>query len=118
MKYLLLIYDNEHAAQQMTAEEAQADMQAYFALDEKMRAAGLQPSGEALEPSHTAKSVRVREGSTTTTDGPFAETVEQLGGFYLIEAPDLDAAVAWAEQIPAAKTGTIEVRPVMDLSGH
>lgn len=118
MQYLLLIYDNEQTASQMSPEAQEADMKAYFALNAEMREAGLNFSGEALEPVATATAVRVRDGKRTTTDGPFAETAEQLGGFYLIEADNLDDAIAWAAKIPAAKTGTVEVRPVMSLPDH
>ncbi len=118
MQYLLLIYDNEEIASQMSPKEMEADMKAYFALNAKMREKGLTFSGEALEPVATATSVRVRDGKRATTDGPFAETAEQLGGFYLIEAENLDEAIDWASQIPAAKTGTVEVRPIMSLPDH
>ena len=118
MQYLLLIYDNEQTASQMTPEEREADMKGYFALNAEMRDAGLNFSGEALEPVATATSVRIRGDQRTTTDGPFAETAEQLGGFYLIEADNLDDAIAWAAKIPAARTGTIEVRPIMALPDH
>ena len=85
----------------------------YEAFEENARQAGVLHSGNALEPISTATSLQVRNGEITTTDGPFAETKEQLGGYYLFECADLDDALFWAAQIPNARTGTVEVRPVM-----
>ena len=90
----------------------------YNAYTAELDRAGVRLAGEALQPNPTATSVRVRDGQTVTTDGPFAETKEGLGGFYLIEAPDLDAALAWAAKCPGAKYGTMEVRPVLDFSQY
>jgi hypothetical protein len=111
MKYLLLIYENE---QRWASGYDKAEMAEYGKFGEKFRAqiAG----GHALQPTRTATTVRVREGKRLTTDGPFAETKEQLGGFYLIEAKDLDEAVDIAGRIPAARYGSIEVRPIMTFS--
>jgi hypothetical protein len=115
MQYILLIYENEQLTQAMTEAEGAAQMAAYGKFTADVRAAGVMVSGEPLEPTPTATSVRVRDGSTLVTDGPFAETREQLGGFYILDCATLDDAVAWAAQIPTARVGTIEVRPIMAL---
>jgi len=113
MQYLVLIYDNEQVWTTMTPEESAADLGAYMAYSEEMSKAGVIRGGEALKPTATATTVRVRGGKTLTTDGPFAETKEQLGGFYLIEVDNLEEALKWAAKCPTAKGGSIEVRPVM-----
>ncbi len=113
MKYAILIYHNEELNQSMTPEEGQALMAAYYAFGAGLTANGVEHSGEALLPVATATTVRVREGQTLTTDGPFAETKEQLGGFYIVDAENLDDAIAIAAKVPDAKSGSIEVRPVM-----
>jgi hypothetical protein len=115
MKYLCLIYDDESAMAAMPKPEADAFMGDYFAFTEEARAGGHYVAGEALHPVHTATTVRIRNGQMTTTDGPFAETREQLGGFYLIEARDLNEALRVAARIPSARTGSVEVRPVVDF---
>src|SRR5688500_13367971 len=112
MKYLCLIYDDEKTAGAMSKSEQDAMMQDYYAFTEDIKKSGHYQSGEALKPVQTATSVRMRNGKLSTTDGPFAETKEQLGGFYLIDARDLNEAIQIAAKIPSAKTGTIEVRPV------
>jgi hypothetical protein len=112
MKYLCLIYDSESSMKDMTREQGEAVMADYMAFTEGIRKSGHYVSGEALKPTHTASTVRVRQGKVSTTDGPFAETKEQLGGFYLIEAKDLNDAIQVASRIPGAKTGSVEVRPV------
>ena len=113
MKYLLLIYENE-AAWATTSEEEQGQIFGeYMAYTQDIARSGKLIHGEALQPSATATSVRVEGGKTITTDGPFAETREQLGGFYLVDAENLDEAIALAARIPGARTGTIEVRPIM-----
>jgi hypothetical protein len=113
MQYLLLIYDTEKAwAGRPEAERKQLTAD-YLAFTKEVKASGHFKAGDALQPTHTATTVRVRDGKTSTTDGPFAETREQLGGYYLIEAKDLDEATAIATRIPGAKLGSIEVRPVM-----
>jgi hypothetical protein len=89
-------------------------MAAYGAVGEAMQEAGVILGGEGLQPTSTATTVKVRDGETLTTDGPFAETREQLGGYYLLECKDLDDAIGWAARIPGAQHGSIEVRPVMD----
>ena len=90
-------------------------MEAYGKYTEELQAAGAMLAGEALEPTATATTVQVRSGGTLATDGPFAETEEHLGGFYMIEAKDLDEAIAWAAKIPSAAVGSIEVRPIMEF---
>ena len=116
MRYALLIYANEQDWANQTEEQAQVQFQEYMAFTKDIVDRGLQKSGEALQPTATATTVRVRDGETVTTDGPFAETKEQLGGFYIIEAKDLDEAVEVAARIPDVRNGSIEVRPVMDFS--
>jgi hypothetical protein len=111
MKYMLLIYSNPDA--QMTQAEIDAEMNAYWGFEEEVRGSGVHVAGEALHPITSATTVRVRDGKTLTTDGPFAETREHLGGFYLIDAKDLDEAIKWAAKIPTAASGSIEVRPVV-----
>jgi hypothetical protein len=113
MKYLCLIYDEEKKVGQMSKSESDAFMGEYFAFTEEITKSGHMVAGNALEPVATATTVRVRNGKLSTTDGPFAETKEQLGGYYLIEARDLNDAVQVAAKIPSAKIGSIEVRPVM-----
>jgi hypothetical protein len=115
MKYLCLLYDNEQAWASMPKEETDAIMGEYFAFTDAHRASGHVLDGEALEPVNSATTIRVRNGKISTTDGPFAETREQLGGYYLIEAKDLNEAIQIAAKIPAARTGSVEVRPIMDV---
>jgi len=115
MKYLCLIYDEERDWDAMPAAESAAYLAECMAVEGEVRAAGVYRAGEALYPAATAAIVRIRNGRLSTTDGPFAETKEQLGGFYLVEARDRDEAVRIAAKIPAARTGCVEVRPVMDF---
>jgi hypothetical protein len=114
MRYLLSIYGDESGWNDATPEQVGAIMAAYGEFGEKAEAAGVMLGGEGLQPSATATTVRVRDDETLTTDGPFAETREQLGGYYLLECRDLDEAIGWAAQIPGARDGCVEVRPVMD----
>ena len=116
MKYLCLIYDDEKNWVHLSQPEMDAVFAEHEAFSQGIRAAGQYVAGEALHPSTTATTVRVRNGRTLTTDGPFAETKEQLGGFYILEAADLNDALQIAARIPEARSGSIEVRPVMDLS--
>lgn len=109
MQYMLLIYDNEAAA----GETSEAEMAKWFEVTQAMQEAGVLRGGEALHPTTTATTVRVQNGETMTTDGPFAETREQLGGYYVVDVPDLDQAIAWAARLPSAVRGPVEVRPVM-----
>jgi hypothetical protein len=113
MQYALLIYTPERETEP-TPQELGEEMDAYNAFTEHVRSRGAMKGGEALESVDTATTVRVVEGKTITTDGPFAETKETLGGFYLVEAADLDEAISFAAMIPGAKRGCIEVRPVWD----
>ena len=113
MQYMLLIYDAEDTWTSMSDEEQQGVMGEYFAYTEALKASGKYVAGDALQPIETAKSVRVREGDTRTTDGPFAETKEILGGYYLVDVDSEDEALEWAAKIPSARFGTIEVRPVV-----
>jgi hypothetical protein len=113
MKYALLIYTNEAQEMQASEAEQQEVMTAYYAFSNELNVSGANLGGEALLPTNTTKSVRVREGKTVITDGPFAETKEQLGGFYLVEAATEEEAVKWAAKIPGAQVGTVEVRPLM-----
>lgn len=114
MKYMCLIYGAPDQGPQ-TDEEMAASMPEWFAFTQMVEAAGQFVGGEALQGVDTATTVRVRDGQTLTTDGPFAETKEHLGGYYLLECADLDEAIARAAQIPAARYGSIEVRPLMEL---
>jgi hypothetical protein len=116
MKYLLMIYANEAADAARSEAEQRAEMGEYFAYTQEVEKAGVLKGGEALHPSSTATVVRVRNGKVSTTDGPFAETKEQLAGYYLVESANLDEAIQWAAKIPHAKISSIEVRPVMDFS--
>lgn len=114
MQYLLLIYDEEKVWANMPEAEQNAIFGDYMAFSEGIVKSGHYRAGEALEPTSTATTVSLKDGKTFTTDGPFAETKEQLGGYYLIEAKDLDEAVAIAARIPSLKYGgKVEVRPVM-----
>jgi len=113
MQYLLLIYQAElPAGAQLDPDEMAAEFAAYDVFTRETRDRGQFIAGEALEPTSTATSVRVQDGRTVVTDGPFAETKEALGGFYLLKCKDLDEAIEMAAKIPAAKRGTIEVRPI------
>jgi hypothetical protein len=114
MRYLLLIYSNEAAGAQASPAEQEAVMEAYWAFTNEVNEAGVNLGGEALQPTSTATTVRVRDGKTLTTDGPFAETKEQLGGYYIVKADNLDEAIAWAAKIPGAQIGSVEVRPIME----
>jgi hypothetical protein len=113
MQYLLMIYQNEAESGKMDAAAGKKMTEEYGVFTQSIIQSGNFKAGDALQPTTTATTVRVRDGKTLTTDGPFAETREQLGGYYLVEAKDLDAAVAIAARIPGAKTGSIEVRPIM-----
>jgi len=116
MKYACLIYDEEKKLEKLSQDESQAFMKDYFAFTENIKKSGHYVAGEALQPIGSATSLRFRNGKLSTTDGPFMETKEQLGGFYLIDARDLNEALQIAARIPSVKTGTIEVRPVQDFS--
>ncbi|MGD2079231.1 MAG: YciI family protein [Chloroflexota bacterium] len=115
MRYLLLIYTKEQDEVEATSAEQEAVMEVYFAFSRQVREAGLMLSGEALQPTSTATTVRVRQGKTLTADGPFAETKEQLGGYYMLECPNLDEAIEWAAKIPGASRGSVEIRPLVEF---
>ena len=112
MKYLCLIYDEESAWAKMPKAEADAMMGDYYAFTEGIKKSGHYVGGNALQPTQTATTVRLRGGKVSTTDGPFAETKEQLGGYYLIEAKDLNEAIQLASRCPGARHGAVEVRPL------
>ncbi|QDU94903.1 YciI family protein [Lignipirellula cremea] len=114
MKYMLLIYSEENSWTEPERERCFAES---TQLTHELNQQGCYLGASPLQPVATATSIRVRDGKRMVTDGPFAETREQLGGFFLIEAEDLDAAICIAERIPAAKKGTVEVRPVVELTG-
>ena len=112
MQYLLMIYRNEAEMNAVSAAEGQKMMKEYETFTQSIIQSGNFKAGDRLQPTTTATTVRVRDGKMLTTDGPFAETREQLGGYYLIEAKDLDAAIGIAARIPGARFGSIEVRPI------
>ena len=114
MKYLLTIFTDERGMAEATPEQIRQTMEAYGAFGQEIEETGVHVAGEGLQPTATATTVQVRDGERLVTDGPFAETKEQLGGFYLLECKDLDEAIGWAAKIPGAQVGTVEVRPVMD----
>ena len=113
MQYLLMIYQNEAEYGKIDPATAKKMLEEYGAFTQSIIQSGNFKAGDRLQPISTATTVRIRDGKTLTTDGPFAETREQLGGYYLVEAKDLDTALGIAARIPGAKTGSIEVRPVM-----
>lgn len=113
MEYLLLIYNNEADTDKLRETERDAMYQEFMRLTQSMQQSGNYRAGQQLKPVATATTVRVRDGKRMVTDGPFAETREQLGGFYMIEAKDLDEALAIAERVPSARWGSIEVRPIV-----
>ena len=115
MRYVCVIYDDEQKMAGMSKEESDAFMGEYFAFTDGIKKSGHYLGGEALQPVQTATTVRVRQGRISTTDGPFAETKEQLGGFYLITARDLNEAIQIASKTPSARTGSVEVRPVTEF---
>ena len=113
MQYLLLIYGDQNGWESMSEEERGQVFQAYGSYTEELEKSGAMVGGNALQPIETATTVRVRNDETLTTDGPFAETKEQLGGYYLVDVDSIDEALEWAAKIPGARHGSIEVRPVM-----
>jgi hypothetical protein len=113
MKYALTIYGDEAQRENATPEQMQEVSQAYGAVSQEMQDKGVLVAGEGLYPTPTATTLRVREGDRQVTDGPFAETKEQLGGFYVLDVKDLDEAIEWASKIPGAQLGSVEIRPVM-----
>ena len=117
MQYMLLIYEDEAKWAALSEDETAPIMREYFAYTDELRRAGAFLAGEPLQPTSTATTVRVRDGETLTTDGSFAETKEQLGGYYLVDVESLDEAIEWAAKIPSAQRGlgSIEVRPVLEI---
>lgn len=115
MQYLLLIYADEKVYQSMTKDEGAKMLGDFHGYTESIRASGQLLGSNRLQPVATATTVRVRDGKTSVTDGPFAETREQLGGYYLVEARDLDEATKLAARIPGARVGSIEVRPLWNM---
>ena len=113
MKYMALIYSAPGAGPQYGTPEFEAMMKGYFAANEAFKAAGVHVAGDALDGVETATSLRIRDGKTETMDGPFAETKETLGGFYIFDCDNLDEALKYAAMIPTAEYGTVEVRPLM-----
>ena len=116
MKYMLLIYNDPALEPTYGTPAFEAMMGGFFAVNERMNADGVLRGGEGLQGTETATSLRIKAGRTETMDGPFAETKEQLGGYYVVEVADLDAALKYAAMIPSAAFGTIEVRPLMDYN--
>ena len=116
MKYLCLIYSDESRIAALSDKESKSFLGESMAFTDSIRKSGHLLGGERLRPTHTATTIRSRNGKVSTTDGPFAETKEQLGGFYMIEAKDLDDAIAVASRIPGTRVGSIEVRPIWELN--
>ena len=117
MRYMLLIYDREADWAAMSEQERGQIFQQYMEFSDGIRKSGHYRASDPLQPVSTATTVRVKNGKPITTDGPFAETREQLGGYYIIEAKNLDEATAIAARIPSARSGSIEVRPIMEMGG-
>lgn len=115
MQYLLTIYVNEAGFTQLTKEQQEQGLAAYAAYTEALKKAGAYAGSNRLRPTSTATTVRVTDGKSQVLDGPFADSKEQLGGYFLIDAPDLDAAISWAARCPGASHGTIEVRPIWTM---
>jgi hypothetical protein len=115
MRYLLLIYADESVYASMSEAESQADMAKWWEFDSAIKGSGASSAGEALQETSTATTVRDQDGKPVVTDGPFAETKEQLGGYYVLDVENLDAAIEWAHRCPAAKYGSVELRPIHEF---
>jgi len=115
VQYLCLIYEDEKEWQKMPKAETEKIINEFSSYTDSVRKSGHYVGGNALQPTHTATTVRVRQGRVATTDGPFAETKEQLGGYYLLQARDLNEAIQLASRIPGARFGAVEVRPVAEV---
>jgi hypothetical protein len=115
MQYILAIYGDERAVESMPRDQVTEIINAYTAYTQALHDAKVWVGANRLRPTSTATTVRVTDGGTQLLDGPFAETKEQLGGYYLIDVPDLDAALSWAARCPAARYGTVEVRPIWEM---
>jgi hypothetical protein len=116
MRYMLLIYTDPTVFAAMSQEALGANFAAYMQFNQETGARGVLRSGEALQPATTATTLRIRDGKSLTTDGPFAETKEHLGGFYILDCKDLDEAIEFAAKIPDAVRGSIEIRPIAELN--
>ena len=116
MQYLCLIYDDERAFEKLPPAESAKIVDEFHAYTESVKKSGHYVGGNALAPTHAATTVRVRQGKLATTDGPFAETKEQLGGYYLLKARDLNEAIQLASRIPGARFGSVEVRPIAEMA--
>lgn len=117
MKYALLIYTAEQEWAAKSKEEQGRTYSEYWAYSTELKSSGKMISCDPLDPTATATTIRVRDGKTLPTDGPFADTKEQLGGIYIVDVKDLDEAMAWAAKIPDARNGSIEIRPLMNVAG-
>jgi hypothetical protein len=117
MQYILLLHASEGGFENMTPEQQQQGLAAYMAYTQALAESGALKGSNRLRPVATATSVRIVDGKTQVVDGPYADSKEQLGGYYLIDVPDLDAALSWAARCPGAGHGTVEVRPIWDMSG-
>jgi hypothetical protein len=115
MQYLLLIYGNEAGMQSASKAQTEQTIAAYGAYTQAMKTAGVMVGSNRLKPTGSASTVRITDGKTKVLDGPYAETKEQLGGYYLIEVPDLDTALSWAARCPGASHGSMEVRPIWTM---
>ena len=115
MQYMLLIYTQESGWQNLSEEERGGAMQRYRDFTEELRSAGAMVAGDRLQPTANATTVRVRDGEQLVTDGPFAETKEQLGGYYLIEADSIDEAIQWAAKLPGSHHGCVEIRAIAEV---
>ena len=118
MRYMLMINNNEAAMAAMPIEKTQQMSAAYGAYTEALKKSGAWLAGERLRPSQATTSVRITDGKTNVIDGPYADTKEQLAGFYMIEAADIDTAIEWAARCPAASTGTVELRPIWEMADY
>ena len=115
MKYLLMTYVNENGWSKMTKAEQEQGAAAYMAYGEALKKAGAIAGSNRLQPTSTATTVRITNGKSQVLDGPYVDTKEQLGGYFLIDAPDLDSAISWASRCPAAGHGVVEVRPIWEM---
>ncbi|GLQ80597.1 hypothetical protein GCM10007881_41160 [Mesorhizobium huakuii] len=118
MRYMLMINNDEAAMAAMPIEKAQQMSAAYGAYTEALKQSGAWLAGERLRPTQATTSVRIAGGKTNVIDGPYADTKEQLAGFYMIEAADIDTAIEWAARCPAASTGTVELRPIWEMADY
>lgn len=115
MQYLLILYVNENGWNSLTPEQQQQGAAAYKAYTEALQKSGALKGSNRLQPTASATTVRIANGKSQVLDGPYAETKEQLAGYYLIEAPDLDGAISWANRCPTASHGVVEVRPIWEM---